>query len=355
LAGNIRVPLEIEGFEGAGPHRVNADRTTIAGTDRPWIYASCYRGIRKATMKLDFVRPLTSVPAQRRAKVDGVLDEGEWPAEPQSVLPVSTTKVFMSHDGDSFYLAATRPAVIDRMGKPVAWNKRAPEPDSFRDRDEACEVFLTDARAERVAHLAVLVSGARYDALSDGPAARKEDVAWNGAWQGAAVADDKGFTVEMAVPWRTLAEAGLDKSSLQVNIMTSGPFRTTEALRVPGWIGRERCQNFVPLRLGPAGAAPPAPRRFTVRLHFAELDDIRPGQRVFSVKIQGRTVLDGFDVAREVGARAALVKEFPHVEAGEALTIEFIPAASALTPQNVPILSGLELHEEAAVPTTGTR
>jgi len=347
VAGNLRVPLEIEGFEAAGPQRVNADRTPIAGTDRPWIYSSCYKGIRKATMKLDFVRPLTSAPTKRPVKADGVLDEGEWPAEPQSVLPASTTRIFVSHDDDNLYLAATRPAVIDRIGKAVPWNKRAAEPDSFRDKDEACEVFLSDGRAERVAHLAVLVSGARYDALSVGPAARKEDTAWNGAWQGGAVADDKGFTVEMAVPWRTLTEAGLDKATLHVNIMSSGPFRTTEALRVLGCLGRERCQNFVPLRLGPAGVVPPAPRRFTVRLHFAELDDVRPGQRVFSVKIQGGVVLKDFDAVKAAGGvRRAVAKEFQHVIAGDALVFEFVPAREPVTPDTAPIISGIEVVAE---------
>ena len=151
----------------------------------------------------------------------------------------------------------------------------------------------------------------------------------------------------MAVPWRTLTEAGLDKATLHVNIMSSGPFRTTEALRVLGCLGRERCQNFVPLRLGPAGVVPPAPRRFTVRLHFAELDDVRPGQRVFSVKIQGGVVLKDFDAVKAAGGvRRAVAKEFQHVIAGDSLALEFVPAREPVTPDTAPIISGIEVVAE---------
>jgi len=206
-------------------------------------------------------------------------------------------------------------------------------------------VFLSDGRSPHVVHLFAKVSGDRYDALSRGIDAQKEDVSWNGAWQSAVTANEKAFTVEMAIPWKTLAEAGLDRSSLGVNLMTSGPFRTSEALRYLGCRGRDRSERFVPLALGKAADA--APRPFTVRLHFAELDDVRPGQRVFHVKLQGRTVLRGLDVAQEAGVQTALVKEFEHVPATDALTLEFIPAGSTLRLETVPILNGLELREEA--------
>ena len=65
-----------------------------------------------------------------------------------------------------------------------------------------------------------------------------------------------------------------------------------------------------------------AARAFTVRLHFCELDDTKPGQRVFDVKIQGKVVAKGLDVVKETGGRyKALVKEYKGVRAGESLSV----------------------------------
>ena len=83
-------------------------------------------------------------------------------------------------------------------------------------------------------------------------------------------------------------------------------------------------------------------------LSLAEPDDIAAGQRVFDVKLQGRVVLKDFDVAKEAGGpRRALVKTFEHVEAGGAMTLEFVPKANAPTATTAPILSGWEVMEDS--------
>ena len=346
VPGNIGVPLRIEGSEGAGPLRINADRRPIDGTDKPWVYASCYRGIRKATLSLGAERTLEVAPAPVPPTLDGALAEGEWPEEPQAELAASHTKVFVTSDGENLYFAATRPPVIHRKGEVVPWNMRQGERDSLRDKDAGWEVFLSDGKSPRVIHLAVLVAGMQHDAVSDDPAAPREDRSWDGDWRSAIVANENELTVEMAVPWKTLADAGLDRSSLAVNLMMSGPWRNSDALRVLGGRGRDRCGSFVPLELGDA-AAEPAPRRFTVRLHFAELDDVAPGERVFDVKLHGKTVLRGLDVAKEAGGvRKALVKELHGVTARDAIELEFVPAAQEINARTEPILNALEFAEE---------
>ena len=42
-------------------------------------------------------------------------------------------------------------------------------------------------------------------------------------------------------------------------------------------------------------------RTYTVRLHSAEPDDVKLGERVFDVAMQGKTVPQRFDVVREAG------------------------------------------------------
>ncbi len=87
---------------------------------------------------------------------------------------------------------------------------------------------------------------------------------------------------------------------------------------------------------------PVANGTYAVRLHFAEtyegIKDV--GQRVFSVAIEGKTVLADFDVFKEAGRQsfAAVVKEFEaQVKDGE-LTIEFTPKV-----QN-PEINGIEVR-----------
>jgi hypothetical protein len=89
---------------------------------------------------------------------------------------------------------------------------------------------------------------------------------------------------------------------------------------------------------------PMTPRPFTVRLTFAEPDDLLPGQRVFSVRMQGRNVLEDFDIVRAAGgARRGLIQEFRGVQVHEALELEF----TASTPRPA-ILCGVELIEQSA-------
>ena len=94
----------------------------------------------------------------------------------------------------------------------------------------------------------------------------------------------------------------------------------------------------VPLGSDPAN---PGARRYTVRLVFAEPDDLKPGDRVFDVSLQGSAVLTGFDVVGQAGARnRAVVREFPGVTADKELTI----GLKATTGK--PILSGVEIVAE---------
>ncbi|MFP6769815.1 MAG: PQQ-binding-like beta-propeller repeat protein, partial [Planctomycetaceae bacterium] len=211
----LRVPLTIELFEGGGTYRVNADRVRINNTDRPWIYTTGCRGIRKATMKLDFQRRLATSKSVAPPKLDGHLNEAEWGAEPPVVLLDSKTKVFLRHDVNHLYVSSFRPPIIDRRGQAEKWQQRMTTRDSQVYRDDSWEIFLTDHQSRKVVHLAVSASGAQYDALSTN--GRRETIRWNAEWRSVVAANEKGFATEIAVPWKLLAEAGLDKRRLAIN------------------------------------------------------------------------------------------------------------------------------------------
>ena len=91
--------------------------------------------------------------------------------------------------------------------------------------------------------------------------------------------------------------------------------------------------------------SPRAQRRFTVRLHFAEPDDVQAGERVFDVLLQGKTVLKAFDIAaRAGGRRRPVVKEFTRVAVEGDLKLQLKPAASAKVAAT--IICGIEIVAE---------
>jgi hypothetical protein len=77
-----------------------------------------------------------------------------------------------------------------------------------------------------------------------------------------------------------------------------------------------------------------------------EPDDLRPGERVFHVSIQGKPALAALDVAKESGGRnRSLVKEFAAVGVADELRIELMPDTSAK--ERLTLLSGIEILAES--------
>ena len=113
----------------------------------------------------------------------------------------------------------------------------------------------------------------------------------------------------------------------------------SEALTYLGAGGRSQCTNFTPLGIETVPSIPA--RKFRVRLHFAEPDELAVGDRVFDVALQGKSALKDFDVVAAAGGwRKSVVREFPEVEATDTLTLEFKSS------KGEPILSAWEVFEE---------
>jgi len=159
-----------------------------------------------------------------------------------------------------------------------------------------------------------------------------EDPAFSLTWNAAMRADKDAFVAEVAIPWAALEKAGMGKKGLMLSFAGRGP------LTRPPKLGR----GYERLILVPPELA--KPRRLKVRLHFAELGDVRRGQRVFDVRIQGKPVLEGFDVVRAAhGPNRAVVREFDGIMATNSLVLELVPRAERLTGATAPILSAIEL------------
>ncbi|MBI5799214.1 MAG: PQQ-binding-like beta-propeller repeat protein [Verrucomicrobia bacterium] len=92
----------------------------------------------------------------------------------------------------------------------------------------------------------------------------------------------------------------------------------------------------------PARPAPPVP--YTVRLHFAEPEELKPGQRVFAVSLQGKSVLEKFDIVSAAGgSQRGVVKEFKGVVIQKDLKLTFTRAPGT---QAGPLICGVELIAE---------
>jgi hypothetical protein len=86
-------------------------------------------------------------------------------------------------------------------------------------------------------------------------------------------------------------------------------------------------------------------RPYTVRLYFAEPDEIKPEQRVFDIAIQGRKVLKNFDIVKEAGMpNYSVVKELNEILVRDDLTVDFTPSDNAMV--GSPLICGIEIIAE---------
>jgi hypothetical protein len=162
---------------------------------------------------------------------------------------------------------------------------------------------------------------------------------FTGEWTSAVRVTKESFTAEVVIPWSDIERFGLERDALMLNFDPS-PTPKDNIRAIQRFDGQARTFHL--------NDSPPERRLYTVRLHFAELDErVGPGDRVFDVSLQGETVLEALDVVAEAGGhRRALVREFRGVPAERMLEVTFIPQAEELTQTSAPILAGLDIVEE---------
>jgi hypothetical protein len=93
-----------------------------------------------------------------------------------------------------------------------------------------------------------------------------------------------------------------------------------------------------------------APADYTVRLHFADLEQKEAGQRIFDVYLQGEPVLKDFDVVVAAdGPAKAVVREFPAVHVHDALSIKLVGKAGSTGKTQMAILNAVEIQRSERV------
>lgn len=84
---------------------------------------------------------------------------------------------------------------------------------------------------------------------------------------------------------------------------------------------------------------------YTVRLHFAEIFGAKPGERVENIQINGRPVLNNFDIAAEAGQNKALVKDFTGITPDAKGNIVIRVLAAPKSPDRNAKISGIEIFK----------
>ncbi|HIQ22070.1 MAG TPA: hypothetical protein EYH34_12680 [Planctomycetes bacterium] len=338
----------------------------IRDTDVPWVYSSALYG--QGRMAIDLALSSGIVLLDRRSdpapRVDGALDEACWknvPPVPFKNSPFSMlgarTDFRLFRDAQSIYFGyRCRPAAGALTGS---------EEDEADPSADKLEIFLADGRRRTGIHLIVRRDGRGSATFGTVASSRKIDPQWNGRWQWAVRSSAEGWTAEVALPIETLRQSGMDLERLQLNAMAQSrrfqprPAAVQASRLRPAAQGAaaqietvfltdprygtkfQSCLGFLELVSKPA--AQPKRRRFSLRLHFAEMEDIEPGRRVFDVVVQGKKVLDGLDVIRQAGGRfRPLVEEIHNVEATDRMVIDLQPSGGDLPP----FVCGVELVEQ---------
>jgi hypothetical protein len=145
--------------------------------------------------------------------------------------------------------------------------------------------------------------------------------------------------------WLDHPNVGGSSPPLAIQVSSKNPryFRQhsslVEADQLP-WVASSGVVGVDSLRI-PLSGDDSHVRRFTVRLHFLEPDDVNVGERIFDVQLQAEPVLKDLDVLAEAGGpRRTVVKEFTGIEAKDALLLDFTAKAGR------PLICGVEIVAE---------
>ena len=148
--------------------------------------------------------------------------------------------------------------------------------------------------------------------------------------------------------WFEYPVVGGPSPAIHAEITGEAEYFTHHSSRFEGeipWVAASGCEGLSSLALNNATG------NYTVRLYFAEPDDVAAGERVFDVALQGEVILSDFDVVSEAGgARKTVVKCFEGVVANSdgQLVVTFNATGDAK-----PIISGIEVVQELPEPEGG--
>ena len=330
-------PLTLAMDEAACGYRRRATGA-IENTDIPWVYSSGLFGEGRIEIDLALAPGVALPQRDATPDIDGSLDEACW--KDVKAVPLQNTAFSM--------LGARVDFRMFRDAENLYFGYRCPTKKVPGSQD-GLDVYVADSGRRVGIHVSLGRDGQANATFGMVGTNRKVDPKWEGRWQSQVHETADGWTAEVALPIKTLTESGMDLRRLQVNCMAQSrtPSGSESVFLTDPLYGTKfrSCVGFE--RIVPALSERPQPRSFTVRLHFSEFEDVSPGERVFDVVVQSKTVLKGLDVVGETGGQnRPLVKEVSGVEATEQIVIELTPKDDATDGSAVPVICGVEVIQE---------
>jgi hypothetical protein len=206
------------------------------------------QAIRRSAKRMALPLAVASL-AQRRGiawaptapSIDGKLDDPQWQRgadvdamvnSMQQRKPTVNTEYWLAYDEDCLYVAArcVEPRVDQLRTNVTGHDRNAWDDDSI-------ELFV-DSNYDRKTYyqLIITAAGATYDG-------RGWDKEWNGQWQQATGRDGEAWTVELALPWKTLSAAAPQPGSVmgvllgRSRVLAEGVLKEKEILQWPATNG----------------------------------------------------------------------------------------------------------------------
>jgi outer membrane protein assembly factor BamB len=277
-------------------------------------------------------------------RIDGTLGDACWRTLPPVVLSVPAdagpdsqplVQFKLCRDAQHLFVAYQRGAAL-RDGQPVALQGRHTTADAQCWTDDECELFISDAAARVAVQVGLSCGGGWFVGRRGIESLEPTDFKWPGrdGWQRAVHKADAEWSAEVAIPFAFLQQAGLDPTSLAVNLMSqnrSGVGAWRRLLTAPGSRGFEHCTEFFPLKEAVASAAS---RRATLCIHFTPPVGGPVQPRLLALTAQGQSLGADFDLATQApNAAGALCQEFSNITIGPdgLLTVRVTPASAATT------------------------
>ncbi|MGE5419808.1 MAG: PQQ-binding-like beta-propeller repeat protein, partial [Chloroflexota bacterium] len=150
------------------------------------------------------------------------------------------------------------------------------------------------------------------------------------------------------VLWIDFPNVGGGESGINIKIDTTNFFRIRKdpvsvSSESTPWVSASAIGGLRSIEIPLAKERREPVTTYTVKLYFSELENIKPGQRIFNVSVQDTKVLENFDICAEAGKTdKEVVKTFKGIKAGNIIKIGLEPLRGNT------IISGIELIEEPA-------
>ena len=323
-----KISLELEGELDWFRHH----SSRVAGQGPAWIAASGAEGVRSVTLQM--------VPDEHSESNDGIPvahkdDDAE--EKPSGGVSLNSSDLELTEDGQPQTVGIRFQSVPVPQGSKLS---------------AAYVQFQVDETTSEAADLQVSAQASddapRFkNAPFDVSSRKRTDavVAWQPKpWNKAGVAGPDQRTPDLVPFLQEVFDRPEWKKDNAVALIITGSGRRVAAAFDAG--AEKAAKLFIQLddtssEPQPAEEVPTRP--YSVLLHFIDPDTgVQPGQRVFDVAIQGKTVLRGFDIVKEAGGpNRQIVRRFKGVPVGKELNITLKP-----TTDREPVLCGIEVVEE---------